>query len=247
MKSDIKNLFSKYGETSNIVIPIIPKPRTTFRYAFIRYVIPSSMHAAIQAMDGVKLEGRILKVQQAKFDKPLTKLNHIVSSPIPSPTPQKTTFHLKSSLRDHRSYREVSSPNPQKPLKPIVKPPPNQPQTTLENKIVTNFPSKPPSIYPSLPSKTPLSQFQEQDPLPEFFHKNPSKAQMFSAKILGEATKEARENLIAENIDDEFSLVISGSRNLDNLDLFNRSLVAVAQSSMFSIDIIQCFFGRRGF
>lgn len=49
----------------------IQRPHMKFRYAFIRYVNPSSLQATILAINGVKLERMKLKVQLAKFDKPV--------------------------------------------------------------------------------------------------------------------------------------------------------------------------------
>lgn len=224
LPADIKITFRRFGEIENITIPILQKPNLRFRYAFIRYEKANSVLDAISSMNGLKLEGKQLKVQQTKFDKkPIT--NHPYQLPPRSHlSTQKPYSHIqKSSLRDQRTYREATMPNPHQ-----------------NHKSPT-----PPTITPvkqntSPPTNPALEQFQEEDPQPDFFNKNPSKARITSSKILGEATVEARELLIAETIEEEFALVIEGSRNLDNKELFDRSLMAVAQSSLSSNEILNC-------
>lgn len=61
---------------------------------------------------------------------------------------------------------------------------------------------------------------------------------MVSTQILGEATEDARNNLIAKEENDEFMLVLKGTRNTENEELFARSSIAVARSSMSSEDIL---------
>ena len=77
--------------------------------------------------------------------------------------------------------------------------------------------------------------------IPEFYHRKPSDARNASSKYLGEATMEAREKTIAEDTDEEFSLVIEGTRNLDNAELFDKSVMAIAHSSKSSSDLLDCF------
>lgn len=228
--SDIKNLFRKFGTIENIVIPPLKKSNLKFRFAFIKYVNSYSIKTAIQAMNGIKLEGLRLKVQLAKADKPgrnyppsLTSRNPLAKIPI-TPKP-----HPKSSLRDHRSYREVSLPKNDKHPSNHHHSQPDQPHPHAD---------QPPSPLNNPISK--IMEIQEIDPQPDFFGKNPSKARIASTRILGEATESARNNIVAEEIDGEFSLVIKGERNLDNQELFDKSLIGVAHSSLSSKEIWNC-------
>lgn len=66
--SDIDNLFLRFGKIHNIVIPVLQRPNIQYRFAFLRFMENPAVNLAIQAMDGVKLEGRILKIQLAKVD-----------------------------------------------------------------------------------------------------------------------------------------------------------------------------------
>lgn len=58
---------------------------------------------------------------------------------------------------------------------------------------------------------------------------------------------DASEFITAENINGDFALVIEGSRNLDNKDLFDRILVAVAQTSLSSNEIVNCILAEGVF
>lgn len=107
LASDIKNMFNKFGEISDIIIPSIQKTNPKYRYAFIKYKTHKSQTDAIAAMDGLKLEGRILKVQPAKVDKPSFSLT---TPPNLKPPTKKIINHPpKPAFRDHRSYVEVST------------------------------------------------------------------------------------------------------------------------------------------
>lgn len=182
-----------------------------------------------------------MKVQRAKFDKLVTK-TILIPSHHP-PLFKKPYKDQKTYLRDHKSYREVTSPHNEK----IPRPPYPKPIATHHTQPLNHQPKNPQELEQPISPNLELSKVQEMDPQPDFFLKNPSKARITSTKILGEATEEARENIIAENVDDEFTLVISGSRNLDNLELFNRSIVAVAMSSLSSNEIWNCILAEGVF
>ena len=175
-------------------------------------------------MNGVNLEGRTLIVQPANFDSPPPPMTSTAGTqpsykkpPQTKPNPQP-----KSSLRDHRSYMEASIPK----TNPTHDNQPNPPEKEFEkgnSQSIFNLIS--PNILAS-------------DPNPIIFAKEPSGARIASSKILGEDTMEARENVSAEEIEEEFSLIVEGIHKNDNEELFKRSVFAVAISSQSSSEIL---------
>lgn len=121
-------------------------------------------------MNGIKLEGRRLKVQFAKHE----MANQKHSSPPSNPKPKTFIPIHKHSLRDQRSYKDVSLSKDN-----------NKPSQT-----------QPRQLNPSHPKTPTLEKIQEIEPQPEFFYKNPSEERIISSKLLGEATEEARNTLI---------------------------------------------------
>lgn len=220
LPSDLDNMFRKFGQILNIIIPPTQNPNPRFRYAFIRFSDPKSPLQAIRKMDGIKLEGRRLKVQIAKSEKYFPKHHihthrntNLHTKHIPT-----TKNHLPPSFRDHRSYKEVSSTTPPKPTQhPTITPKFTKPELNTQS----------------------LENIQEIEAQPDFFLKKPSAARIVSSKILGEATENARNKIRDEIIDDEFALIIEGNRSSENDDLFKRSLIAVAQSSQSSSAIME--------
>lgn len=61
-----------------------------------------------------------------------------------------------------------------------------------------------------------------------------------SSRVLGSDTEDARESLIATDPVDDAVAIINGSQNLDNFNLFKRSVIATTTSSSFSNTIINC-------
>ena len=167
------------------------------------------MHRAISEENGRKIGNFRLKVEPAKFDKPLATL------PQPHPKPlnlnsdrQKIPTSLHSSaLRDTRSYKEVfSQGNPQT----------KDPDTTK------NF----------VPS-------QEYEPQPDFLENNPmSEERILSSKLLGEEVLSARKNVGADDFDGETVCVVKGTTNKENDEMFDRSVVGIATAPSHSNSIL---------
>ena len=179
-------------------------------------------------MNGLKLEGRILKVQPAKSESSIPKYS---SHPTRPPQYRKFTPQFKPipnpSWRDHRSYRDVS-------VKPSQKPSPPANPTNPTSPLIESH------HHTDINQSHLLEQFQEIGPQPDLYNKNPSMSRLLSSKILRKATEEARDQISAEDINEDFALVIQGTRNGDNDDLFSRSITGVANSSMSSTEILNC-------
>lgn len=234
--SDLGGLFGKYGRISNIMLPISPKPSTKFRYAFIRFCESISQKMAISEMHGINFEGRRLIVQPAKSETNPKPSNHLLSprdrnfkihrTQPPTPFSRPNQNH---SFRDHRTYKEVSAPKtlPQPSINPITN---------------TSEPPQNPSHIPTTKTQSfvdPISSpFRIEEPWPDFFAKNPSTARLASSKALGEATVKARNDIITDEVDEEFTMIIKGSKNQDLHDVFERSVVATAISSQRSSEIL---------
>lgn len=130
LPSNIQNIFRLSNKIQNIVIPSFIHKYSYFRFAFIRFLEVVSQKMAIKGMDGIKLGGRTLMVQPTNFDSPIRHPLPQWKPDIPNqpshknPHQSKPIFQPKSSLRDHRSYRDVSSPT----KSPILE---NQPKSDI--------------------------------------------------------------------------------------------------------------------
>ena len=229
--SDIGSLFSKYGKILNIIIPPSKTKSPQFCYAFIRYLEPKAQKLAINSMNGIKLEGKILIVQPARFDtklysaphfKPLNLHNH--------PQPIRTTNRVSSnpkpqSFRDKRSFKEVTSPKPN--------PPPPKPNSYQHSLPTKSNETSPHNLHPFSPPH------KIEEPAPDFFVKNPTEARIASTMLLGDATVDARNVISGEELEGDFALVIPGTRNNDLNEMLSRSIFAVALSSQTSSEILE--------
>lgn len=102
LPSDIEGMLKKFGLITNIVIPPIQKSKPQFRYAFIRFNNPRSQKNAVLTMDGLMLEGRKLRVQPAKKDKP-NQRPHQYTTP-------RTTNQNPPSNQITNSYPSTNQP-----------------------------------------------------------------------------------------------------------------------------------------
>lgn len=140
----------------------------------------------------------------------------------PKTFPRPPNHRNSSSLRDHRIYKEVSFQNIFAPQPSLTKNPKQKTKTT------TN---------PQTQETPPLHRIDE--PIPDFFDKNPSEARLASSRLLGEETVATCENLIAEDIDNDFALTIKGHSSHDHLEKFKNSVIVVAMSSQSSSEILK--------
>ncbi|UXI14743.1 nicotinic acetylcholine receptor alpha 1 subunit [Sarcoptes scabiei] len=68
--SQLKRLFSRYGELGDIYVPRYPDSYMTRGFAFVRYFRKRDAEEAMRKLDGERLDGRVLSIQMAKFARP---------------------------------------------------------------------------------------------------------------------------------------------------------------------------------
>lgn len=68
--SQLKRLFSRYGELGDIYVPRYPDSYMTRGFAFVRYYRKRDAEEAMRKLDGERLDGRVLSIQMAKYARP---------------------------------------------------------------------------------------------------------------------------------------------------------------------------------
>lgn len=68
--SQLKRLFSRYGELGDIYVPRYPDSYMTRGFAFVRYFRKRDAEEAMRKLDGERLDGRVLSIQMAKYARP---------------------------------------------------------------------------------------------------------------------------------------------------------------------------------
>ncbi|XP_057249213.1 uncharacterized protein LOC130590681 [Beta vulgaris subsp. vulgaris] len=114
-------------------------------------------------------------------------------------------------MRDHRSYKEVS---------------------THSHPYQNTSHPKPPTPKPS-PTNT-IQPNQLFEPIPEHFEKEISKLREESSKLLGQDTVKTRDQITLEDFDGEQLIAIKGKVSQENEELFSRSAIGIANSSSTS-------------
>jgi arginine/serine-rich splicing factor 2 len=87
----LKKVFSKFGDLGDIYVPRYPDTFASRGFAFVRYYRKRDAEEAMRAMNGERLDGRILSIQMARYARPNSKSDKHVSS--------KRTHHYSSDLR----------------------------------------------------------------------------------------------------------------------------------------------------
>ena len=93
----LKKVFSKFGDLGDIYVPRYPDTFASRGFAFVRYYRKRDAEEAMRAMNGERLDGRILSIQMARYARPNSK----------SSLPSKRS-HYSSDFRRNgvsRSYR----------------------------------------------------------------------------------------------------------------------------------------------
>ena len=68
--SQLKRIFSRYGELGDIYVPRYPDSYMTRGFAFVRYYRKRDAEEAMRKLDGERLDGRDLSIQMAKYARP---------------------------------------------------------------------------------------------------------------------------------------------------------------------------------
>lgn len=68
--SQLKRIFSRYGELGDIYVPRYPDSYMTRGFAFVRYYRKRDAEEAMRKLDGERLDGRVLSIQMAKYARP---------------------------------------------------------------------------------------------------------------------------------------------------------------------------------
>jgi RNA recognition motif-containing protein len=67
---DLRRAFDKYGDVGDIYIPRDRFTGESRGFAFVRYADKRDAEDALDAMDGAIMDGRELRVQKARYDRP---------------------------------------------------------------------------------------------------------------------------------------------------------------------------------
>lgn len=68
--SQLKRLFSRYGDLGDIYVPRYPDSNMTRGFAFVRYYRKRDAEEAMRKLDGERVDGRVLSIQMAKYARP---------------------------------------------------------------------------------------------------------------------------------------------------------------------------------
>lgn len=71
--SQLKRIFSRYGDLGDIYVPRYPDSYMTRGFAFVRYFRKRDADEAMRKMDGERLDGRVLSIQMAKYARPSSR------------------------------------------------------------------------------------------------------------------------------------------------------------------------------
>nr|CCA66234.1 hypothetical protein [Beta vulgaris subsp. vulgaris] len=207
--SDVAGIFHIYGPIIHISLPKAKRPNPQYQFAFVKFRAKQSLHQAILHENGRIIEGKRLKVELAKTDTygppPKSHQQTNLAQNL-KPTKPKTNPNpsFKTSLRDHRSYKDASTPHQTNP-------------TTKHNK--PTYQTSPSHVYLSL---------QQIEPQPDFIQQEMSYARIMCSRVLGEEVEQARINLETGECDEETVGLIKLSRSHENDELLKRSLIGVS-------------------
>ena len=179
---------------------------------------------AIRGEDGRKMGVHRLRVHLAKQDKNYKPSHHAKPDP-PFKAPNQKTQPRPShkAFRDHRSYKDVSLNQIQFKT--------HHPEISNRN-LELHLQSEPHRETQKIPPNEPAPQ-------PDCFMLEPNQERRLSSRILGEATEKIRDDLMVKTINGEEHIVVKGSKTGDNEELFSRSVVATANSSLSSVNILE--------
>ena len=206
----IRYIFLPHGKISDLVLPLKPRKNCSHRYAFVKFYSSQALLSAIHHENGRKIGNFTLRVNPAKYDTPSIPAKH-------HHDPRKTHSFLKQqsplsspkpATRDHRTYKEASQPSGKAN---------NTQPSTLPNDHQTF--NQPKEIL---------------EPHPKEFEKEMSNRKVMSSRVLGVETEQVREMIESVEFEGEQHIMIQGKRSKENEELFNRSVLGVANSSSSS-------------
>jgi arginine/serine-rich splicing factor 2 len=97
----LKKVFGKFGDLGDIYVPRYPDTFASRGFAFVRYYRKRDAEDAMHAMNGERLDGRILSIQMARYSRPSSKSSdkHLSS--------KRSHYHHSDYRRNGviRSYR----------------------------------------------------------------------------------------------------------------------------------------------
>lgn len=67
---DLKRVFQKHGDVGDVYIPRDPRNHESRGFAFVRFFEKRDAEDAMDAVDGMILDGREIRVQHAKYGRP---------------------------------------------------------------------------------------------------------------------------------------------------------------------------------
>lgn len=66
----LKEKFNAYGEVGDVYIPRVPGSSDPRGFAFIRFLNKKDADDALQALDNTEIDGRVIRIQEAKEKRP---------------------------------------------------------------------------------------------------------------------------------------------------------------------------------
>ncbi|XP_054155109.1 serine/arginine-rich splicing factor 2-like isoform X2 [Oppia nitens] len=76
----LKKVFGKFGNLGDIYVPRYPDTFASRGFAFVRYYRKRDAEDAMRAMNGERLDGRILSIQMARYARPNSKTDKYLSA-----------------------------------------------------------------------------------------------------------------------------------------------------------------------
>lgn len=179
------------------------------------------MSTALRDEHGKSVKGSRITVFPAKYDKPTPSVfqNHQFQ---PTKTHDSQNHiinrqnNLKSSLRDTRTYREVT--NPSTHTKERIHP---NPETKNPHQVQIETKEK------EKPQKEHFTEVRQEVTL---LKSNPSRHRIMSSRCLGEETEQARNSLKEIEENGDFAAAIEGERSKENDELMQRSAIGITDS-----------------
>lgn len=220
--SDIAQVFRSHGAIANVSIPTFQK-YPTHKFAFVQFYFPQSLATAVRDENGRIIENKAISVFPAKKDMGTSQTKQSYSFPHASNKHHAKPLYVKQnaqreaqmSLRDNRSFKEIaSSPNPTTD-QAKTKTTNNHPQPTLNQATLNNSQPKPITSIPK-----------------------PSKFRIMNSRALGEDTENIRKSLKEIEIDSDIAAALKGSKCEENVEMLQRSAIAIAASSQTSESLL---------
>nr|CCA66152.1 hypothetical protein [Beta vulgaris subsp. vulgaris] len=217
--ADIAKIFRTHGAIANVCIPPNQK-YPNHNFAFVQFYHSQSLYTAIRDENGRQVEKHRISVFPAKQDKFRNTKNTYTyqHQPRSQSTKPKDNRKAQRSLRDNRSYKEatlcIGSPEDNREVK-----------FNLQNN----------SSYKTTPHKT---HNPTPNPIPNIIKPNQSYHRLMHSRALGEETEQIRNSLGEIDANSDYAASMKGNKCEENVEIFHRSAIAVASSSLSSDTIL---------